>query len=109
MIPIPKPRSPRNAPPTEAPSRPELDIAEEAGERFDEACEHARRGAEHARLDLGISVPVPMSRLLAGRLAWSREISGADGKGTLYYVLEPKGGGRDIPIVGLSKSGIACD
>ena len=104
-----KSRSPPKRAADDAQIRTGLELAEEAGERFDEACEHARRGAEHARLELGPTLPVPMSRLKPGRLAWSREIVGADGTGELYYVLEPKGSGREVPITGLPKDRIACD
>lgn len=91
-----------------------LELAEEAEDRFDEACEHARQRPGHAGLTLGPSLSVPMARLRAGRLAWSREARDGTGVAELYYTLDPSAGARegapdDLPMLDVDRARVVCD
>ncbi len=91
-----------------------LALAEEAEERFDEACEHARLRPAHAGLTLGPSLSVPMARLRAGRLAWRREVHAKDGDAEVYYSLDPgaplpRGGPGELPVLDLEPARVVCD
>ncbi|MCI4360240.1 MAG: hypothetical protein L3J91_00895 [Thermoplasmata archaeon] len=91
-----------------------IDLAEEAEERFDEACEHARQRPAFAGMVLGPSLPAPMGRLRAGRLAWSRSVEGPGGRAELYYVLDPvastsRRGAGELPLVDLARQHVVSD
>jgi hypothetical protein len=97
-----------------APTRTVLELAEEAEDRFDEACEHARQQPAHAGLTIGPSLSVPMSRLRAGRLAWVREVRGPKGHAELFYLLDPvpaPRGGRaaELPLLDLTPGRVLAD
>jgi len=80
-----------------SPARTVLDLAEEAEDRFDEACEHALRRPGNEGITLGPSLSLPMGRLRPGRLAWSREVRATGGSAQLVYVLDPTPGGSATP------------
>jgi hypothetical protein len=91
-----------------------LELAEDAEDRFDEACEHARQAPVHAGLRLGPSLSVPMARLRAGRLAWTREVHGAGGRAELCYVLDPvpavgRNAPGELPLLDLASSEVLAD
>jgi hypothetical protein len=99
---------------TGTPTRRILDLAEDAEDRFDEACEHARQAPGHAGLLLGPSLSVPMARLRAGRLAWTREVQGAGGRAELCYVLDPLPDGErndrgELPLLDLAPDQVLAD
>ena len=91
-----------------------LELADEAGERFDEACEHARLELGGDAFRLGPALPLPIARLRPGRLAWSRELSAPEGTAQVYYVLDPPTGPRgrereELPVVDLVPAQILVD
>jgi hypothetical protein len=102
----------RGAAPT--PTRTALELAEEAGDQFDEACEHARQAPGLKGITLGPSLSVPMARLQPGRLAWSREVRAEEGRAELYYVLDPRPArgmkaSGELPILDLERSRVLED
>ena len=96
------------------PSRAVLQLAEEAEDRFDEACEHARLMPAHASLAIGPSLSVPMAELRPGRLAWSRLVQGGEGQAELFYVLDPTPAAgttkaTELPILGVLPNHVLAD
>jgi hypothetical protein len=96
------------------PTQSILDLAEDAEDRVDEACEHARQAPGHAGLLLGPSLSVPMARLRAGRLAWTREVQGAGGRAEVCYVLDPLPIGErndrgELPLLDLAPAQVLAD
>lgn len=93
-----------------------LEVAEEAGARFDELCGHVAERREFADLRLEPVRPLPMSERAAGTLVWSRraKVGGAGDAGfTIFYCVlpgtedteSPRDG--DTPVVGLRWSELA--
>jgi len=94
-----KTRRPRAEP--GAPTRSmDRDAADDAAAWFEEASDHVQRRAPFDRLRLGPVSPVPIARLLPGRIAWSRSVSqldddrptrsaGRGGPASLYYAILP--------------------
>lgn len=93
-----------------------IEVAEEAGARFDELCGHVAERREFAELRLEPGRPLPMSERAAGTLVWSRRavVGRAGGAGfTIFYAVipgtedteTPRDG--DTPVLGLRWSELA--
>ena len=74
------------------------DLAEGAGERFEEATDHAQQLREFAGFRLGPTVQVPMADVTPGAIAWSRTLSWGrtpleptppEEEGRIYYAILP--------------------
>lgn len=106
-------RSPPKATSAEG-GRALLELADEAEARFAEACEHARLEVDGTNYRLGPSLPLPISRLRPGRIAWARELQTPEGPAVIYYVLDPPArpslrGAEELPILDLVRSKVHVD
>jgi hypothetical protein len=75
-----------------------LETAEELGERFEEATEHARQHDDFAEVRLGPNLPIAMAQLKPGVLAWKRALTTGSGSAELVYVVRPKRGASGSPF-----------
>lgn len=88
------PAAPRSPPASVA-----IDLAEEAGSRFDEMCDHVAARREFTELHLEPVRPLPMMERQAGTFVWSRHATVGGGTGrragsggggfTLFYAVVP--------------------
>jgi hypothetical protein len=90
------------------PAKPEVaapstsrDLAEEAGDWFEEASDHAQAGERFSGLELGPVVSIAPSDLRPGTYGWRRSVRGpstpASAASTLYFLVPNPGPARKGP------------
>jgi hypothetical protein len=89
--------------PVRSSTRTVVEIAQEAGERFEEAAAHLRSLDEFASFQLGAGGPVPMERLSPGVVAWASQLRWAplaskSAGAELVYLIAPRSSSRASPI-----------
>ena len=84
--------------PRRSPSRTVVEIAQEAGERFEEAAAHLRALDEFSGLELGAGGPVSIERLSPGVVAWASRLRWRSSEAELVYLLAPASSSRAPPL-----------
>jgi hypothetical protein len=78
-----------------------MELQEDLGEEFDEACAHVARAPEWKGLTYSPLVPIPIGELVPGAVGWRREaqLPGRGDAAHLALVLHPRAGERkSLPL-----------